>query len=94
MKAHLPLALIVAGCLTACGTFNQFTKRDANQAELGHGCQIVKCTCEKPHDSLLPSFSAPETAEVQWHQDGTAFCPEGMALKTEAKRSLYDRPLY
>jgi hypothetical protein len=94
MKAHLPLALIVAGCLTACGMFDQFTRRDPNQAELGHGCQILKCTCEKPRESLLPDFSKPETADVQWRQDGTAYCPEGTQLTTETKRSIYDRPLY
>ena len=94
MKAHLPLALAIAGSLAACGMFNQFTKKDPNQAELGHGCQIVKCTCEKPRDSLLPSFSKPETAEVLWRQDGTAYCPEGMRLENPTKSSIYDRPLY
>ena len=91
MKAHLPLALVIAGGLAACG---MFTKKDPSQSELGHGCQIVKCTCEKPREGLLAGLSKPETGEVLWRQDGTAYCPEGMRLENPTKSSIYDRPLY
>ena len=89
MKPYLPLALIVAGCLAGCS----LTKEGPKQEQLAHGCQILKCECLKPRSSVLPSFTKEEPAEVQWHADGTAFCPDGMELKTKEKSSIYDRPL-
>jgi hypothetical protein len=87
MRPYLPLVLIVAGCVAACAS------KDPNQAQLAHGCQIVKCECMKKRSSLLPSFAKEEPAEVQWNVDGTAYCPEGMQLETKDKPSIYDRPL-
>jgi hypothetical protein len=81
------LALIVAGCLAACAS------KAPKQEQLAHGCQILKCECVKKRSSVLPSFTNEEPAEVQWHVDGTAFCLEGMELKTKEKSSIYDRPL-
>lgn len=89
MRLYFPLALIVAGCVAACS----FTKKDPNQEQLAHGCQIVKCQCQKPRSSLFPTFTKEEPAEVQWHEDGTAYCPAGMQLETKEKPSLYDRPI-
>jgi hypothetical protein len=90
MRPYLPLALIVAGCLAACSSFS---KKDPNQEQLAHGCQILKCECLKKRTSWLPTFTKEEPAEVQWRVDGTAFCPDGMELQTKEKSSIYDRPL-
>jgi hypothetical protein len=89
MRPYLPLALIVAGCVAACS----WVKKDPNQAQLAHGCQIVKCECHKVRSSMLPSFTTEKPADVLWHEDGTAYCPEGMQLETKEKPSIYDRPL-
>jgi hypothetical protein len=89
MRPYLPLALIVVGCLAACS----LTKEGPSQAQLAHGCQIVKCQCLKTRSSLLPSFTKETPAEVLWRVDGTAYCPEGMQLETTEKPSIYDRPI-
>jgi hypothetical protein len=88
MRPYLPLALIVAGCVAAC------MPKEANQEQLARGCQIVKCECRKPRESMLPSFTKQETAELQWRTDGAAYCPEGMRLELKDKPSMSDRPLY
>src|SRR5271156_1417692 len=84
MRPYL-LALVLAGSVAAC------VSKDPNQAQLAHGCQILKCECLKKRSSLLPTFETEVPAEVQWNVDGTAYCPEGMQLKTKEKPSIYDR---
>lgn len=68
MKRRLLLALLLAGCST----------NPDPAADLSMGCQLAKCICiaeEKPF------FEKQETAPVQWKENGTAYCAEGLILQ-------------
>jgi hypothetical protein len=89
MIPHRLLALLVLGFLTACAM-----KGDGTQEQLARACQLIKCICDKPRTSFLPTFGKEELGEVLWREDGSAYCPEGTKLERKDARSIYDRPIY
>jgi hypothetical protein len=90
MRPVLPLALVIAGSLAACG----FGSKDPDQAQLARGCQIVKCICAQVGVKMF-TFERPATpTDALWGPDGSAYCPDGMQLETRDKPSIYNRPLY
>jgi len=90
MRTVLPLALAMAWSLAGCG----FMSKEPDQAQLAHGCQIVKCLCTPISVKLFTLERPPPPTEALWRTDGTAYCPEGMQLERKDKPSIYDRPLY
>jgi hypothetical protein len=87
MRSVLLFALVIAG-ITGCGS------KDPDQAQLAHGCQIVKCICTQIGVKMFTFVRPEKPTDVLWNPDGTAYCPDGMQLETKNKPSIYDRPLY
>ncbi len=67
----LPCLALLAACASGSG----------NDADLALACQLQECNCIKDGSSIF----APETAEILWHPDGRAYCPEGHHLEAVGK---------
>jgi hypothetical protein len=88
MRSYLLFALIGVGLVGACA------EKGPNQEQLARGCQIRKCVCLKPRETMLPQLTKRAEAELQWQADGSAYCPAGFQLELRDKPGMYDRPIY
>ena len=47
-------------------------------------CQVKKCSCIGGRTSIV---GAPEKTEVQWTDNGAAYCPDGYRLEPDQSQS-------
>lgn len=81
MKHGVP-ALLGLTLLAACRS------PEPKQEDLAMACQISKCTCVGERSNF---FSTPETANVLFRPDGSAYCGAGMKLARGTAAEVKER---
>jgi hypothetical protein len=71
------LLLLLAVGLSGCSSLG-LSQAPPSQESLAMACQVARCECRSPRSTF--SLSGDKTEPVQWHSDGTAYCPEGYQL--------------